>query len=276
MVFGSQGIGTPRWRWGTKPTRLMHLVRSPKGNVAQDGRWNYTWDAENRLVSMTSRNGGDPILSITFEYDYQGRRTLKKVTPTVGSVTTSNFFYNGWNVIAEVDGSNTLLHSFVWGKDLSGNEQDAGGVGGLVALVVHTGGNAGTYFPSYDGNGNLTTLTKGSDGSLAARYEYSPFHKVIRATGPMAKEYTHLAATKYYDYESGLYYYGYRYYEPETGRWLSRDPIEENGGLNLYTFITNKPLESYDYLGLSYRSSTVRGTGIFLCWHKVLTFDGAF
>jgi len=57
-------------------------------------------------------------------------------------------------------------------------------------------------------------------------------------------------STKYQDEETGWLYYGYRYYDASTGRWLSRDPIEERGGLNLMSFVRNRPILEYDYLGL--------------------------
>ncbi len=66
----------------------------------------------------------------------------------------------------------------------------------------------------------------------------------------MAKEFNILFSTKYYDWETGLYYYGYRYYSPTIGRWLSRDPIGEKGGRNLYGFVDNNPLNLNDFLGL--------------------------
>ncbi|MDD4406252.1 MAG: RHS repeat-associated core domain-containing protein [Parabacteroides sp.] len=55
--------------------------------------------------------------------------------------------------------------------------------------------------------------------------------------------------TKYTDNETDLVYYGYRYYSPALGRWLSRDPIEEQGGLNLYGFVNNDPVNKWDKLG---------------------------
>ena len=57
-------------------------------------------------------------------------------------------------------------------------------------------------------------------------------------------------STKYTDNETDLLYYGYRYYSPALGRWLSRDPIEEQGGLNLYGFVNNDPVNKWDVLGL--------------------------
>ena len=78
-----------------------------------------------------------------------------------------------------------------------------------------------------------------------------PFGELIRATGPMAKLNPFRFSTKYQDDESDLVYYGYRYYNPSTGRWLSRDPQGERGGLNLYDFVRNSPLTRYDILGRS-------------------------
>jgi RHS repeat-associated protein len=58
-------------------------------------------------------------------------------------------------------------------------------------------------------------------------------------------------STKFQDDETGLLYYGYRYYDPMTGRWKSRDPIQEEGGLNIYGFVENKVISAYDYLGMT-------------------------
>ncbi|MBK9990674.1 MAG: RHS repeat-associated core domain-containing protein [Verrucomicrobia bacterium] len=58
------------------------------------------------------------------------------------------------------------------------------------------------------------------------------------------------SATKYTDNETGLVYYGMRYYSPTLGRFINRDPIEEAGGINLYAFCGNNGVNSYDYLGM--------------------------
>jgi len=68
----------------------------------------------------------------------------------------------------------------------------------------------------------------------------------------MAKVNPFMFSTKYYDWETGLYYYGHRYYNPSTGRWLSRDPIGEKGGKNLYGFVKNNPISCVDRLGLNW------------------------
>jgi len=117
-------------------------------------------------------------------------------------------------------------------------------------MTIHTGTNAGTHFPAYDGNGNVSALVNASNGEVSANYEYGPFGEVIRATGHLAKVNPFLFSTKYYDWETGFYYFISRYYDPSTGRWLSRDPSEEEGGINLYAFVANDAVNSTDFLGL--------------------------
>jgi RHS repeat-associated protein len=70
-----------------------------------------------------------------------------------------------------------------------------------------------------------------------------PFGEVIRATGPMAKANPFRFSTKYQDDETDLLYYGYRYYSANVGRWLSRDRIQEDGGLNLFGFSGNSSID---------------------------------
>ncbi|NCC60832.1 MAG: RHS repeat-associated core domain-containing protein [Verrucomicrobiae bacterium] len=77
-----------------------------------------------------------------------------------------------------------------------------------------------------------------------------PFGEVFCSVGDMAKVNPFQFSTKYTDSETDLVYYGYRYYSPALGRWLSRDPIEERGGLNLYAFVNNDPVNRWDKLGL--------------------------
>jgi RHS repeat-associated protein len=110
-------------------------------------------------------------------------------------------------------------------------------------------------------------LVNAATGTVTANYEYSPFGELIRATGPMAKLNPFMFSTKFYDWETGLYYYGYRYYNPSTGRWPSRDPIGERGGVNLYTFVKNSPLSWVDILGrlsaIQFGALTDSGCGAF-------------
>ena len=86
-----------------------------------------------------------------------------------------------------------------------------------------------------------------STGAVSAEYEYDPFGKVIAHTG---RDFDFLFSTKFYDPDIDMYYYGYRYYSPELRRWISPDPIGEEGGLNLYGFCGNDGVNGWDFLGL--------------------------
>lgn len=135
------------------------------------------------------------------------------------------------------------------GQDLSGTLQGAGGVGGLLSFHNASTNTSIAYTYVYDGNGNVLALVDLSTGAIRADYEYSPFGETIRSSGPLAEENTFRSSTKYTDDKTGLVYYGLRYYSPNTGRWLSRDPIAESGGLNLQTFVFNNPTRYFDVLG---------------------------
>jgi len=226
------------------------------GNLTNDGRWSYTWDAENRITSFT-RNTAAPVgsrVKLDCQYDAQSRRTQKIVSSWNGSTyvaqSTNKFVYDGWNLIAILDATNGLVQSFQWGIDASGSLQGAGGVGGLLSMTIHSGTNAGTYFYCYDGNHNVTTLVNATNGAIEAVYDYEPFLGILRATGRLAFLNPFVGSTKFCDWETGFLYYGYRYYDPETGRWPNRDPIGEQGGPNIYGFVYNDPVSFIDLWGL--------------------------
>jgi len=93
-------------------------------------------------------------------------------------------------------------------------------------------------------------LYAGDSGEIVGQYEYDPYGNTIKVEGQAARENNIRFSTKEYDSSTGLYYYGYRYYDPVTGRWPSRDPIEEDGGFNLYGFVANDGVNQWDYLGM--------------------------
>jgi RHS repeat-associated protein len=225
------------------------------GNITADGRWIMKWDGENRLISMCSLSNA-PAASkqkLDFAYDDQGRRVQKVVSlwnsgsQTYQPAGTNYFVYDGWNLIAILNPGFTVQTSFAWGIDSSGNMRDAGGISGLVA---ENDAVNGIQFPCYDENGNVAALVKASDGSPSALYEYGPFGEMIRASGAMALANPFRFSTKYQDNETDLLYYGYRYYNASSGRWLSRDPLSERGGANLYAFVANDGIDNTDPLGL--------------------------
>ena len=227
------------------------------GNLTAFGPWAYAYDAANRLVSVSSN--GVPL--VTNFYDAQSRR-VRKVTPEA----TTTCFYDGWNLveerIAHTNGTTSTIH-YYWGKDLSGSFQGAGNapvakrsgclseanpkgrkgprIGGLIYLTV----DGVSYVPFYDSNGNVTHYLD-ANGGIAAMYAYDAFGKAIAQSGPLADHFRHRFSTKCLDSETGLYYYGYRFYAPSLMRWLNRDPIGERGGVNLYVVCGNNVICNFD------------------------------
>jgi RHS repeat-associated protein len=216
------------------------------GNLTNDGRWAYTWDGENRLISMTNNTGVGPNYKLTFAYDAKGRRIQKIVATNGVAVSTNKFLYDGWNLVAEVNPNNTPVRTYLWGNDLSGSQQGAGGVGGLLEVSYYSGSSTTNCFPAFDGNGNVMALINVADGTVVANYDYGAFGEPIRITGAMGRNNPFRFSTKYDDDESDLLYYGYRYYKPSTGTWPNKDPMEEQGGMNLYGFAGNNSVNLID------------------------------
>ena len=244
------------------------------GNLENDGRWVYGWNEENRLKSMTTTPEAEAELGysieLKFAYDWLGRRISKNVGYTGAGAppdTSTRYLYDGWNLLGEFSesgGSLTLERSYTWGLDLSGSMQGAGGVGGLLSATIHDGTDSYPAFPAYDGNGNIIAWNAADPSDLPNQQDtilrhldYDAFGNVhvqreTKYTGGSVFDegFPFGFSTKYLDAETNLYYYGFRYYNPSTGRWISRDPIEEEGGVNIYGFVGNNAVGGLDYLGL--------------------------
>jgi len=179
------------------------------------------------------------------------------------------FAYGVWNSVAgltQVSGFPfQVFPSVVSGLDLSETIHGAGGVGGLLMwLQPQSVGWSSElelrpHWYTYDGNGNVSDLVSGDwdfttfldpafSSALENHYEYGPFGGIVAAT-ENRPENPFKFSTKWHE-GNRLVYYGYRFYNPETGRWVSRDPIGERGGVNLNGFIGNGPTNSTDMLGL--------------------------
>ncbi|MDA7916435.1 RHS repeat-associated core domain-containing protein [Verrucomicrobia bacterium] len=224
------------------------------GNTQTDGRWTYTWNGENRLIALETTSGavaaGAPKQKQENFYDPTGRR-IRKVEYVWDSGTSQwdessdiLFLYDQWNMVTEIDKFQKITNAYFWGIDLSGKEQGAGGVGGHMFADVQS---VGLAISAYDGNGNISAYINASDAGYESSFEYSPFGQVVIEEGSM---FAYKFSTKYEDSLSGLDYYGYRYLSTGSGRWLSRDMIDERGGMNLYGFINNDLINIVDLLGL--------------------------
>ena len=156
--------------------------------------------------------------------------------------------YDGWCPILEIleraDGSSETVE-YVWGRDLSGSLQGAGGVGGLLYMKR----NGAVYVPLYDAYGNVCAYAD-STGAVAVAFAYDAFGNDLAEHAPgEADAFRFRYSTKWYEEAAGLYGYGKRFYSPEFGRWLSRDPLGEASDANLYRFCENAPTWLYDAFG---------------------------
>jgi RHS repeat-associated protein len=240
------------------------LLYDLNGNLTNDGVSAYTWDTQNQLIEVeTLPNAQSLRTKVSFSYDFMGRRISKKVfewndqlpTPNFQLQTTHSFFYDGWNLVREVSTdlttSTVSTNSYVWGNDLSGSLQGAGGVGGLLCSITKAQSlEPKAFYPCYDHNGNVEKVLTRS-GAVVAAFQYDAFGNCLTTEGTEAQSFAFRFSTKYWDSETGLYYYGYRYYSPDKGRWINRDPLGEVGGLNQYGFVENSPVKKSDPLGLT-------------------------
>ena len=211
------------------------------GNLLTWNGYNLVWDPDNRL-DHGWRDGSD----FGFIRDWSGRASCE----TDGADYTDRVF-DGWNPVFErtFDGwteepvSDTV---YVWGTDLSGTMRDAGGVGGLLAVKR----DGVWYAPLYDANGNITAYVS-EVGVVVAEYEYDAFGATISQLGTLADSFRHRFSTKPWIAALGAYDYGERLYSPNLRRWLSRDPIGEDGGVNLYAMCGNDLANAIDPYGRS-------------------------
>ncbi|GDY15023.1 hypothetical protein LBMAG53_39010 [Planctomycetota bacterium] len=207
------------------------------GNCLTDSVNAYTWDAADRLVRITSGTGATAKRS-EFTYDGLGRRVR----------------------IQEYQGTPETLVSDtrqVWVGSQIAEERSADGTTVLVrytgsGMRILSGTYAGTYLFLRDHLGSVREVVT-TAGLLKARYAYSAWGERTRVAGvgdPAFPDVKPGYTGHFHHAASGLVLTWYRAYDPVVGRWLSRDPIGESGGMNLYGYVGNSPISLIDPLGL--------------------------
>src|SRR5262249_33197108 len=156
-------------------------------------------------------------------FGYDGLRRLRVRTEATWSGTgwvtnqVVRYIYDGYSVIQERDGNNTVTASYTRGLDLSQTMGGAGGIGGILARTAASGQSL--YYHA-DGNGNITALVDGS-AAVVAQYAYDPFGNLISQGGAQAANNNYRFSSKELHANSGLYYYGFRWYDPNLQRFIN-------------------------------------------------------
>jgi RHS repeat-associated protein len=191
-------------------------VYDKNGNVVSDRVNTYVWNGRNQLISIQSSTG-----TVTdFQYDAFGRR--------IRNAAGRQLLYDGMNVIAEISGTTSSASMLS---------------GGVDEIYLRTD-STGAYVPLTDGLGSTLALANGS-GEKLAEYTYGPFGEAT-ASGTIATPFQYTGRENDSD---GLYFYRARYYSPDTGRFLSEDPLQFLGGNNLYVYAANDPVTYRDPSG---------------------------
>ncbi len=220
-------------------------ARLPNGDLWDGYQFSYAYDLtgnpleqnRNGLVYSNSFN----TLNQNVETRFAGALAAlgNYTSPLTATVSVNNvqakLFNDEWAAagIPFVQGTNTLVTTIL---DLAGRTTST-----TTSVTVADR----TY--AYDAMGNIILATS-SDGSVAGTYHYTPFGRPIAQSAPYRPRF--LFSSKEYDPETSLIFYGLRFYNPAVGRWLSRDLLRENGGVNLYIGIANHPTGVVDYFGL--------------------------
>jgi RHS repeat-associated protein len=203
--------------------RLLTNSYDANGNTLGAGGKTFAYDSQDRLTSF---NGG----AVTMVYDGDGNRVSK----TAGGVTTL-YLVDEANptglaqVVEEIAGG-AVKTRYVYGLERIGQTQVASGT---------------TSFYGYDGHGDVRYLTDVA-GKVTDTYDYDAFGNVVGTTGTTANVYRYQGEA--FDSETGLYYLRARYYDPVAGRFLSVDPLADQGQ-HPYTYAGADPVNGHDPTG---------------------------
>ena len=237
--YGAIGSFTPQYDADGNQTKIKTAT----------GEWTVTYNANNRPVEFVQ--GTKRIACI---YDHMGRRVEKAAWNNNTLTKRQRYIYNGYVQIAEIDATNEdapqVAKTYLWDP----SEPVATRV--LHMTVWNNGTETESLYYTHDLQKNVTALF-GQAAGRRAQYEHDPYGNPINTTGDAAGINPYRYSSEYLDEDLGLIYYNYRHYNPTDGRWINRDPIAEQGGINLYGFVENRPIAENDLLGWQYAENTI-------------------
>lgn len=199
------------------------------GCLISDGKWTFSYDAENQLVSSESAVEGK---SVEFFYD-PVHRQVKKVFQGSSTETSVSYLYSGWQRIADYDPGNVVNSRYIFGEGLDEPLVKVAGSGEKTYLFAD---RLGSIVRTLNGNGDISS------------YTFSPWGETNDILG------TGIGFTgQKFEPELNLYSFRYRHYSPEIGRFLQPDPIGPVNNSNLYSYVFEAPTNFTDPFGLDPR-----------------------
>jgi RHS repeat-associated protein len=231
----TMGVGDRLASWGVNGAAQYNAAGCITSLTFNDGsNRSLQWNEKYQLTSVSSVSS-----VVNYSYDVLNRR----VSRTDGA-NMERYVYDGNYVVADADASGNVLRTYTYGP----------GVDNILAMTVH-GASTNTYFHLKDHQNSVIALVD-QNGSVVERYTYSAYGEttIFDSTGNELTESAYgnryLWQGREFDSTTGLYFFRARWYSPETGRWISKDPIGISGGLNQYVFCGNNPVNFVDPLGL--------------------------
>ncbi|MGL6160752.1 RHS repeat-associated core domain-containing protein, partial [Microbulbifer sp.] len=218
-----------------------------------------SYDAENRLKELSYTDTAGVLHKKTYAY-YWNNLLAKVQSFQDGQLTDEQRIVRaGFLPIQDRDQNNATIRDYLWGQSMGG------GIGGLLSMSA--GGQ--DYYYHYDGRGNVTSVTDAQQQKVA-EYTYTDYGSINNQTGTLDQPFRF--STKRWDESTGLAYFGYRYYIPANQKWLTRDPIAESGGVNIYGYVLGNPINGVDPYGLESFASCVDNNKF--DWGKIIGSGG--
>ena len=204
--------------------------------VSGTGSTTYAYDALDRLILL--KNSAQQV---SYTYDDSNRRLTKTIfnqDPSGGwqPIRTMRYLYQGQNEIGACNDAGEIVELRLLGN----------GKGAEISAAVAMEVDGNLYAPIHNHAGSVCCLIDPATGEAIESYSYSAFGEALFESSLIPWRFS----SKRFDEESGFIYFGRRYYDPETGRWVTPDPIGREGGPNLYAYVLNSPLTHIDLYGL--------------------------
>ena len=201
------------------------------GNLIFDGKWHYKYDTQDRLIAVD--NGKTKV---EYTYDAFHRRLSKKTFSNGKPIKHERYLWDGDHEIGTVDEKGNIEQLRILGE----------GLGAEIGAAILYELQGKTYVPIHDHRGCLVTLIDPATQKPVESYRYTSFGEELTNNKLSPWRFS----SKRIEQETGLIFFGRRYYFPTLGRWITQDPQGFDDGPNLYAYLSNCPLTDCDLYGL--------------------------